>query len=337
MSADPVGQPLAPAGLGVGVVGGAQHRDEDLGAPLLAGRGVEHRHRVAGIVDEQLLAGSMRLAHRRRDGLAPFPIEVAEAAVAVAVGVLGRGTPPTAAAASRRAAAAPRGRGSSPAAAAPASASNDAGVNSRRSSAASSISSGTGQVMPTTPARRRYSPTVERLTPSDDRDQPLARAAGVPQSQNFSDLPHRHSLGGHRASLASAQRRPRAAIRSPTARASGPPSTGWPASIGMGGRFRRNGWPACVGISGRFGSDYADWRQLKSDAIQPKKSSVCNWERRSGRTSTRFASGAERALRRSHHVVNLRVFLEGAGTLGDRRPYQLLRRTPPENEPCADG
>jgi transposase len=34
------------------------------------------------------------------------------------------------------------------------------GLNSRRSSATSSNSAGTGQVMPTTPARRRYSATV---------------------------------------------------------------------------------------------------------------------------------------------------------------------------------
>jgi hypothetical protein len=50
------------------------------------------------------------------------------------------------------------------------------------------------------------------------------------------------------------------AIRSPTTRAPRPPSTGWPASIGMGGRhLRRNQWPVCVGISGRLRSEYAVW------------------------------------------------------------------------------
>lgn len=61
--------------------GGAQPGDEDVGATLLTGRGVEHRHRAARPVDEQLLAGGMRLPHRRRHGLAPIPTEIAEAAV----------------------------------------------------------------------------------------------------------------------------------------------------------------------------------------------------------------------------------------------------------------
>ena len=79
--ADPLRQRLAPAGLGVGVIGRPQHRDEDVSASLLTGRGVEHRHRVAGPIDEQLLAGSMRLPHRRRDRLQPIPIELAEVTV----------------------------------------------------------------------------------------------------------------------------------------------------------------------------------------------------------------------------------------------------------------
>ena len=136
-------------------------------------------------------------------------------------------------------------------------ASNDAGVNRRRSNSASSIPSGTGQVMPTTPARRRYSATVDRLTPTDIAIQPLAQAERVLQSQGFADLPHRRSLGGHRTSLASAQRRPRAAIRSPAARASGPPQLGGRIRSEQVADFRRNGWPDCVGISGRLGSDYA--------------------------------------------------------------------------------
>src|SRR6267154_6312145 len=49
---------------------------------------IEHRYRVAGVVDEQPLPGRVRLAHRRRDGFAPSAIEIAEAAVAVAVHLL---------------------------------------------------------------------------------------------------------------------------------------------------------------------------------------------------------------------------------------------------------
>jgi hypothetical protein len=60
-----------------------------MGAPLYADRGVEHRHRVASKVDEQLLAGRVRLPHGRRDGFAPIAVEVAEPTVAVAIGVLG--------------------------------------------------------------------------------------------------------------------------------------------------------------------------------------------------------------------------------------------------------
>jgi hypothetical protein len=63
VGADPVGEPLRPARLGVGAVRGSQHRNEDVGALLGPGGGVEDRHRVAGEVHEQLLAGAMRLAH----------------------------------------------------------------------------------------------------------------------------------------------------------------------------------------------------------------------------------------------------------------------------------
>ena len=59
-------KPFAPACFGVGVVRCAQHGDEDVRPPLLAGRPVEHRHGVAGEVHEQLLAGDVGLAHRRR-------------------------------------------------------------------------------------------------------------------------------------------------------------------------------------------------------------------------------------------------------------------------------
>lgn len=51
---DPVRQALAEAGLGVGVVRGAEHGDEDLRAAHLAAEPVNHLHGVAGIVDEQL-------------------------------------------------------------------------------------------------------------------------------------------------------------------------------------------------------------------------------------------------------------------------------------------
>ena len=88
VSPDPVRQPLAEAGFGIGVVRGPQDRDEDLGVAHLPGDRIEHRHGVAGEVHEQLLARGMGLAHGRGHAAAPFAVEVAEAAVAVTVGML---------------------------------------------------------------------------------------------------------------------------------------------------------------------------------------------------------------------------------------------------------
>ena len=71
-----------------GVAAGAEHGDEDLRRPRLAGRRVDHRQRLPGEVDEQLVAGDVGLAHRQRHP-PRRPAKVAEAAVAVALGVLG--------------------------------------------------------------------------------------------------------------------------------------------------------------------------------------------------------------------------------------------------------
>ena len=85
---DPIGEPLRPARLGIGVVGRPERSDEDVGGTLRVRYLIEYRHRVAGIIDEQLFPGRVRLTHRRRDGLAPFAIEIAEAAVTVTVRLL---------------------------------------------------------------------------------------------------------------------------------------------------------------------------------------------------------------------------------------------------------
>src|SRR6266571_4878916 len=66
----------------------AERRDKDTCAMLGARDGIKHRDGIAGPIDEQLLARHMRLAHRRRDALAPLDIEVTEPTVAVAVRVL---------------------------------------------------------------------------------------------------------------------------------------------------------------------------------------------------------------------------------------------------------
>ena len=88
MGADPVGQRLAEPSLGEGIIRCSHHRDEDLGGAHLPGEPVEHRHGIAGKVQEQLLAGRVGLPHGRRDAVAPFDVEIAEPAVAVAVGMM---------------------------------------------------------------------------------------------------------------------------------------------------------------------------------------------------------------------------------------------------------
>jgi len=89
MGADPIGQPLRPGRLGIGEVRGAEHGDEDPGLPDLAGQPVDHHRRpVAGVIDEQLLAAGMGLAHRDRQLAFKGPVEIAEAGIAVPVGML---------------------------------------------------------------------------------------------------------------------------------------------------------------------------------------------------------------------------------------------------------
>ena len=89
VAADPIRQRLCPARLGVGEIGCAQHRHEDLRPPGLAGGAVNHLRRLPGVIDEQALPGWMGLAHRRRKSAAPAPCQVAEPAVAVAIRLLG--------------------------------------------------------------------------------------------------------------------------------------------------------------------------------------------------------------------------------------------------------
>ena len=79
----PVGGRLLPGGAGVGVVRRAQHGHEHLGAADLARRGIYHRHRLAGIVDEQPLAAGVDLAHRALQPLGPGAVLLAVRAVAV--------------------------------------------------------------------------------------------------------------------------------------------------------------------------------------------------------------------------------------------------------------
>lgn len=80
MGADPISQPLGPSGLGVGIVGGTEHRDEDLRFADFAGVSIDHRDRLAGLVYEQLLTGPVILAHDPIELALPAPIRLTEPA-----------------------------------------------------------------------------------------------------------------------------------------------------------------------------------------------------------------------------------------------------------------
>ena len=82
MRADPIRQRLCEGCLGVGVIGGAEHGDEDLGGADLPCRPVDHLHGAARIIDEQLLAGDMDLPQRRLQPANPVLVEVAEPGIA---------------------------------------------------------------------------------------------------------------------------------------------------------------------------------------------------------------------------------------------------------------
>ncbi len=84
----PVDQLLAPAGVGERQAGSAHHRHEDVGRAGASARLVhDHRHGVAGVVHKELLAAQVGLAHGHRQPGFPAAVELAEAAVAVALGV----------------------------------------------------------------------------------------------------------------------------------------------------------------------------------------------------------------------------------------------------------
>ena len=88
MGADPVGEALRPGGFRVGVTAGPEHRDEDSSGTRFAGGRVLNRDRVAGVVNEQLLAGAMLVAEHDVLTFQPVAVQTTISAVAVAVRVL---------------------------------------------------------------------------------------------------------------------------------------------------------------------------------------------------------------------------------------------------------
>src|SRR6218665_863194 len=80
---DPVGGRLRHGGAGIGVAGGTQGRHEDLCLANLAGGRVHDRHGVAGVVDEELVAGDVGLSHRALQAQHPGAVLDAKAGVLV--------------------------------------------------------------------------------------------------------------------------------------------------------------------------------------------------------------------------------------------------------------
>lgn len=79
--AQPVGQFLRPGGLGKRIAGRSEHGNEDLGLADFAGSPVDDRHGLPGVIDEQLFAGTMLLAHDHINLGGPEAVVLAEPAV----------------------------------------------------------------------------------------------------------------------------------------------------------------------------------------------------------------------------------------------------------------
>jgi len=105
-----------------------------------------------------------------------------------------------------------------------------------------------------------YTPHGRATNPDRSGDHPIARPTGILQAKNFSNLPHRQSLGGHRTSHCVNRKRrtlPRSDCRQ---RSPSHPSTGWPPSFGLGGRFSTESMAAFRRNRCRFASDSASTR-----------------------------------------------------------------------------
>lgn len=78
LTGEPAGNRVAMAGHG-----GAQHGDVQLCLTYLAAASVNHRHGLPGIINKQLLARRMGLAHGDRELARPQPVVLTKPAVAV--------------------------------------------------------------------------------------------------------------------------------------------------------------------------------------------------------------------------------------------------------------
>src|SRR5882724_4134848 len=96
MRADPIGQALGEGRLGIGEVRGTENANENFSFADFTCRCIGDGDLFAGIVDEKLIACHMMLAHDWRQSPIELAEQIAEAAVAIAVGVHLAVLPPTA-------------------------------------------------------------------------------------------------------------------------------------------------------------------------------------------------------------------------------------------------
>ena len=90
MGVDPVGKRLRPARMRKSEARRAEHRDKDLHLVDFAGQPINNdRNPIAGVIDEQTLAGRVRVSHRRRQLRFKAAIELAKPRIAVTAGIGG--------------------------------------------------------------------------------------------------------------------------------------------------------------------------------------------------------------------------------------------------------
>ena len=89
MRFDPAGQILAAGGFGKGIAAGAENRDKQRGLEIhFAGLLVIDGDLVASVVNEKLLSGAVVVPENYVEMFHPVAVELAESAVAVAVGMI---------------------------------------------------------------------------------------------------------------------------------------------------------------------------------------------------------------------------------------------------------
>ena len=78
MGVGPVGKGLGPSELGIGLIAGPHDPYEHLGLPDFTGWFVHDWHGLAAVVNEELLSGTMLLAHGAIQLLSSLAIELAK-------------------------------------------------------------------------------------------------------------------------------------------------------------------------------------------------------------------------------------------------------------------